>query len=121
MIVNFTFTSVDTRDMIKKNCMLLKGEDNQTMSNTRTDIERIFHPSAISIIGSSNRKGSFGRLFLEGFIRMGFKEIYPVHPSEKELLGIKAYPNIKEIPVDIDLAISLVPRERSSQGDTGMC
>ena len=41
---------------------------------------------------------------------MGYKEIYPVHPIEKELLGLKAYPNIKEIPVDIDLAISLVPR-----------
>ena len=26
------------------------------------------------------------------------------------MLGLKAYPNIKEIPVDIDLAISLVPR-----------
>ena len=41
---------------------------------------------------------------------MGYREIYPVHPSEKELLGLKAYPSIKEIPVDIDLAISLVPR-----------
>ena len=41
---------------------------------------------------------------------MGYKEIYPVHPIEKQLLGLKAYPNIKEIPVDIDLAISLVPR-----------
>ena len=80
------------------------------MSDTLKDIERIFHPRSISIIGSSNREGSFGRLFLEGFIHMGFKEIYPVHPSEKELLGLKAFSNIKEIPVDIDLAISLVPR-----------
>ena len=80
------------------------------MSDTITDLERIFHPRAISIIGSSNREGSFGRLFLEGMIRMGYPEIYPVHPTEKELLGLKAYPSIKEIPVDIDLAISLVPR-----------
>jgi len=80
------------------------------MSDTLSDIERIFHPGSISIIGSSNREGSFGRLFLEGFIRMGFQRIYPVHPVEKELLGLKAYPSIKEIPVDIDLAISLVPR-----------
>ena len=80
------------------------------MSDTIKDLEQIFHPRAISIIGSSNRAGSFGRLFLEGMIRMGFQGIYPVHPSEKELLGLKAYPGIKEIPVDIDLAISLVPR-----------
>ena len=80
------------------------------MNDTITDLERIFHPRAISIIGSSNREGSFGRLFLEGFSRMGYREIYPVHPFEKELLGLKTYPRIKEIPVDIDLAISLVPR-----------
>jgi acyl-CoA synthetase (NDP forming) len=80
------------------------------MTDTMQDIERIFHPRAISIIGSSSREGSFGRLFLEGMILMGYQGIYPVHPREKELLGLKAYPNIKEIPVDIDLAISLVPR-----------
>jgi len=80
------------------------------MSDTIKDLERIFHPRAVSIVGSSNREGSFGRLFLEGMIRMGYQGIYPVHPRENNLLGLKAYPNIKEIPVDIDLAISLVPR-----------
>jgi acetyltransferase len=80
------------------------------MTDTMQDIDRIFHPQAISIIGSSGREGSFGRLFLEGMIRMGYQGIYPVHPREKELLGLRAYPGIKEIPVDIDLAISLVPR-----------
>ena len=80
------------------------------MADTMQDIERIFHPRAISIIGSSGREGSFGRLFLEGMIRMGYPAIYPVHPREKELLGLKTYPDIKAIPVDIDLAISLVPR-----------
>ena len=85
------------------------------MNDTMRDIDRIFHPRAISIIGSSGREGSFGRLFLEGMIRMGYPAIYPVHPREKELLGLKAYPGIKEIPVDIDLAISLVPRSEVLQ------
>ncbi len=85
------------------------------MNDTMQDLERIFHPRAISIIGSSGREGSFGRLFLEGMIRMGYPAIYPVHPREKELLGLKAYPGIKEIPVDIDLAISLVPRSEVLQ------
>jgi acyl-CoA synthetase (NDP forming) len=80
------------------------------MTDTMQDLERIFHPRAISIIGSSGRAGSFGRLFLEGMMRMGYQGIYPVHPTDKELLGLTTYPNIKEIPVDIDLAISLVPR-----------
>ena len=65
------------------------------MSDTITDLERIFHPRAISVIGSSSRAGSFWRLFLEGMICMGFPAIYPVHPTEKELLGLKSYPRIK--------------------------
>ena len=90
------------------------------MNDTMQDIERIFHPRAISIIGSSGREGSFGRLFLEGIIRMGYPAIYPVHPREKELLGLRTYPGIKEIPVDIDLAISLVPRTEVLASCTGL-
>ena len=77
--------------------------------NTIEDLEHIFHPRSVSIIGASSREGSFGRLFLSGFIGMGFKNIYPVHPREKELLGLPAYPSIKDIPCEVDLAILLIP------------
>jgi|WetSurMetagenome_2_1015567.scaffolds.fasta_scaffold32336_2 acyl-CoA synthetase (NDP forming) len=80
------------------------------LNHTMEDLERIFHPRSVSIIGASSREGSFGRLILDGFINMGFKEIYPVHPREKELLGLKAYNSIKEIPHPVDLAILLVPQ-----------
>src|ERR1035437_4619681 len=82
-------------------------------STTMADMQQVFYPKSVSIIGASNREGSFGRLFLDGFIRMGFKEIYPVHPREKELAGLKAYPSIKEVPVDIDLAILIIPQGES--------
>jgi acetate---CoA ligase (ADP-forming) subunit alpha len=83
------------------------------LNNTLADLDRIFHPRSVSIIGASSREGSFGRLFLEGFIRMGFKEIYPVHPREKELLGLKAYPSIKEVPCNVDLAVLMVPQSEA--------
>ena len=59
------------------------------------------HPTVLAVSAGYSWKASSAWVI---------KEIYPVHPVEKELLGLKAYPNIKEIPVDIDLAISLVPR-----------
>lgn len=79
------------------------------LSDFKTQLDCIFHPRSAAIIGASNREGSFGRLFLEGFIRMGFKEIYPVHPREKQLLDLKAYVSVKEIPGEVDLAIVLTP------------
>jgi acetyltransferase len=103
----FDFNNILTRVIIGK---IVEHFEGTPMNETMQDIELIFHPRAISIIGSSGREGSFGRLFLSGMIRMGYQGIYPVHPREKELLGLRTYPGIKEIPVDIDLAISLVPR-----------
>ncbi len=76
---------------------------------SQDSMEFLFHPKSVAIIGASNREGSFGRLFLNGFIQMGFKGIYPVHPREQEILGLRAYPSVKDIPYEIDLAILLIP------------
>jgi acyl-CoA synthetase (NDP forming) len=85
------------------------------MSSTVSDLEQIFHPGSLSIIGASSREGSFGRMFLEGLIRIGFREIYPVHPRETELLGLKAYQSIKDIPYDVDVAILMTPPDSTLQ------
>ncbi len=85
------------------------------MSSTVSDLERIFHPKSLSIVGASSREGSFGRMFLEGLIRIGFGEIYPVHPRETELLGLKAYQSIKDIPHEVDIAVLMTPPDSTLQ------
>jgi acyl-CoA synthetase (NDP forming) len=54
-------------------------------------------------------------MFLEGLIRIGFREIYPVHPRETELLGLKAYRSIKDIPHDVDVAVLMTPPDSTLQ------
>jgi len=54
-------------------------------------------------------------MFLEGLIRIGFREIYPVHPRETELLGLKAYQSIRDIPHDVDVAILMTPPNSTLQ------
>ena len=73
------------------------------------ELNWVFHPRSVAIIGASNREGSFGRVFVEGLIRMGFKNIYPVHPRDKDILGLSAYTSVHEIPGEVDLAIVLTP------------
>ena len=85
------------------------------MNSTISDLEQIFHPRAVGIVGASSREGSFGRMFLEGLIRIGFREIYPVHPRETELLGLRAYQSIKDIPYDVDVAILMTPPDSTLQ------
>ncbi len=72
-------------------------------------LDPIFHPGSVAIIGASNKEGSFGRTFVDGFIRMGFPVIYPIHPRESSVLGLKAYPSVLAIAQDVDIAIVLTP------------
>jgi len=48
-------------------------------------------------------------MFAQGFIEMGFERLYVVHPSEPEVLGIKAYPNVGEVPDEVDVAVVVSP------------
>ena len=74
-------------------------------------MQRIFYPRAVAVVGASPREGSFGRLYVEGFVQMGFPRIYPVNPKGGEMLGLKIYPSLKDIHDDIDLVILATPPE----------
>lgn len=75
--------------------------------DTVKQLDQIFNAKSVSIVGASNKEGSFGRLFLEGLIKMGCKQIYPVHPRDPEILGLKAYTSMVDIRSEVDVAILL--------------
>jgi len=85
------------------------------LENRKTidELERIFHPQGVAIVGASNSDGNLGQFFLRGFIQQGFDrgKLYVVHPSEQEVCGVKAYPTAQDIPGDVDLAVVFSPRE----------
>ena len=78
-----------------------------------SELERIFHPRGVAIIGASNRPGNLGNFYVGGFLQRGFDRdrLYVVHPTETEVRGIKAYPNVKSIPHEVDLALVFSPRD----------
>ena len=89
---------------------------NLMMSKTHELIARldaIFHPESVAIIGLP-RGFKAGKLFLMALLDLKYAgRIYPVHPKAKEIDGLKAYPSIAEIPGPVDLAIILVPHDRT--------
>ncbi len=50
-----------------------------------------------------------GSLFVRNLLTNYSGEIFPVHPTAKEISGIQAYPDITAIPAKIDLLIPLIP------------
>jgi acyl-CoA synthetase (NDP forming) len=65
----------------------------------------------VTLVGASDKEGSFGRLFLEGLRDAGCRKIYPVNPKREEILGFKAFPNISAVPDQLDVAVLLTPPE----------
>jgi acyl-CoA synthetase (NDP forming) len=57
-----------------------------------------------------------GKLFLVALMDQGFRgPIYPVHPEAREIDGLRAYPSVKAIEGDVDLAIVLVPQDEAGR------
>ncbi len=69
-------------------------------------------PSAIAIIGASDKPDKIGTIILKGLIRYN-KPLYPVHKKHSRICGIKVFPDIKTLPRDIDLAIIATGAEKS--------
>ena len=73
-------------------------------------LDKIFNPKRIAVIGASNKKGSVGFTLLNNLIGVGFKGfVYPVNPFSPSIQGITAYPSVKKIPWQVDLAIVATP------------
>ncbi len=80
------------------------------------DINFIFNPAQIAVIGASRSKEKIGFAILDNIITSGFKgAIYPVNPREEEISGLKCYCSVKDIDSPVDLAIITVPVSRVTQ------
>ena len=74
------------------------------------NIESMFSPTSIAVLGASNRKGSVGNAVMINIISGGFAgKLYPVNPSSETILGLKCYSSILEIAEPVDLAIIIIP------------
>ncbi len=74
------------------------------------NLEPLFHPRSIAIVGASGNTRSRGYEYVEAVVKFGFPgPIYPVNPRLDEVLGLKAYPRLEDIPGPVDFVISAVP------------
>jgi acetyltransferase len=73
-------------------------------------LDAIFAPRNVAVIGATEKVGSVGRTVLWNLMSTPFGgAIFPVNPTRASVLGIKAYPNIKEVPEKVDLAVITTP------------
>jgi acetyltransferase len=76
----------------------------------RNNLDTIFNPKSIAVIGASREKGGVGREILHNLVVGEFKGIiYPVNPNANEIHSMKCYPSVLDIPEEVDLGIVVVP------------
>jgi acyl-CoA synthetase (NDP forming) len=73
-------------------------------------MNRIMRPKAVAVIGASNETGKIGNSVMKNLINGGYQgAIYPIHPKDAEIMGIKAFKSVKDVPDDIDTAVFAIP------------
>lgn len=72
-------------------------------------IEELINPKSIAVVGASNNPQTGGYGFTDALLKYGYNgNIYPVNPRYPEILGLKAYPRVQDIPGPVDYVISAV-------------
>ncbi len=74
------------------------------------NIDRIFNPGAIAVIGASEKAGSVGSTLMLNLVQSGFEgDLFPVNPRHKTIHGLKSIPSILKAEHSIDLAVIATP------------
>ncbi len=75
-------------------------------------LDAIFKPKSIALIGATERTGSVGRNLLSNLISSPFGgTVYPVNPKRDNVLGVRAYKSLQDIPERPDLVCITTPSD----------
>ena len=74
-----------------------------------SSLDFLFHPKSVAVVGASENPMSWGRFMMEHLESYGFKgNVYPVNPRQPEVMGVKAYASLDDIPGNVDYVIYLI-------------
>lgn len=101
--------------------MRYSGERYDMSATSGQNLDAMFMPRSVAIVGASSDQRRFGGRPVQYLIEAGFSgAIYPVNPNRAEIQGLKAYPDLRSIDGPIDCAILAVNAE-DTQGAVEDC
>jgi len=74
-------------------------------------LDYLFNPRSVAVIGASNTPGKWGCDILNLLLTRGERKVYPINKNRAEVLGVKAYSGIGEVPGPVDFAVITVAAE----------
>jgi acetyltransferase len=74
------------------------------------NLDSLFAPRSIAVIGASNREHSVGAVVTRNLLHGGFQgPVMPVNPRHEAVAGVLAYPDVASLPIVPDLAVIATP------------
>ncbi len=74
------------------------------------NLDRVFYPKSVAIVGASKTPAKIGNVVLKNFIDGKFRgRIHPVNPKYKNVLGLNCYSNVREVPGKLDCVVIATP------------
>jgi acyl-CoA synthetase (NDP forming) len=78
--------------------------------NLKQQLDYLFNPRSVAVIGASNQFGKWGFIILARLMASDSnRSIYPVNKKDSQVLGLKAYGSVVDVPGPVDLAVVTVP------------
>ncbi|WP_298684476.1 CoA-binding protein, partial [uncultured Methanomethylovorans sp.] len=72
-------------------------------------LDKLFDPDVIAVIGASRTEGKVGHAVLKNLLQGAGHKVIPINPNVTEILGLKCYADVLDVPEKIDLAVIVVP------------
>lgn len=81
-----------------------------------SNLETLFNPHSIAVIGASDKALSVGATVLSNLLRANFSgTIFPVNPKHTAIQGKPCFSSVKDINQPIDLAVIITPAARVAE------
>lgn len=79
-------------------------------------LQRFFEPRSVAIVGASATAHKPGNDVIRNILANQYDgKLYLVNPKSREILGMRTYPSIGELPQGIDLAVVILPAGSNPQ------
>ncbi len=73
-------------------------------------LSHLFQPKSVAVVGASRDEEKAGHAVFKNIVQYSYPgTVYPVNPKADEILDVRCYPSLPDVPGDIDLVVFVIP------------
>jgi acyl-CoA synthetase (NDP forming) len=83
---------------------------------TIEDLDLAFSPGSVAVVGAFGYEGGGGGILLRCILEGGYTgRVYPINRNRPEIMGLKAFPSVLDVPDQVDVAVIAVSAANTAE------